>query len=123
MQQVDHTPAAQTSGAPGVDEINVVPEASTEEARFLPGVRTGSMHAMPLLLLDLDNTLLPRDTAFRAWAEGFLREFGLPPSDLDWLTVMDGGGYVPEARCWAPRGAATASTCPWKACSRTTGGG
>ncbi|MFF7636698.1 HAD family hydrolase [Kitasatospora sp. NPDC008050] len=52
---------------------------------------------MPLLLLDLDNTLLPRDAAFQAWAEGFLGEFGLPPGDLGWLTVMDGGGYVPRS--------------------------
>ncbi|GAB2707236.1 HAD family hydrolase [Kitasatospora kifunensis] len=52
---------------------------------------------MPLLLLDLDNTLLPRDAAFQAWAEDFLGEFGLPPDDLGWLTVMDGGGYVPRS--------------------------
>ncbi|WP_063771901.1 HAD family hydrolase [Kitasatospora mediocidica] len=52
---------------------------------------------MPLLLLDLDNTLLPRDFAFRAWAEGFLSEFGLPPGDLDWLATIDGGGYVPRS--------------------------
>ncbi|WP_327067046.1 HAD family hydrolase [Kitasatospora sp. NBC_01302] len=52
---------------------------------------------MPLLLLDLDNTLLPRDAAFQAWAAGFLGEFGLPPGDVGWLTVMDGGGYVPRS--------------------------
>ncbi|WP_063774950.1 HAD family hydrolase [Kitasatospora azatica] len=52
---------------------------------------------MPLLLLDLDNTLLPRDAAFQAWAAGFLSEYGLPPSDLDWLTTIDGGGYVPRS--------------------------
>jgi putative hydrolase of the HAD superfamily len=54
------------------------------------------MQAMPLLLLDLDNTLLPRDAAFRAWAAGFLSEYRLPPTDLDWLTTLDGGGYVPR---------------------------
>ncbi|MFB7948589.1 HAD family hydrolase [Kitasatospora phosalacinea] len=52
---------------------------------------------MPLLLLDLDNTLLPRDAAFRAWAEGFLSENGLPAGDLDWLVMLDGGGYVPRS--------------------------
>ena len=52
---------------------------------------------MPLLLLDLDNTLLPRDAAFRAWAQDFLAELGLPPADLDWLTTIDGGGYVPRS--------------------------
>ncbi|WP_327677101.1 HAD-IA family hydrolase [Kitasatospora sp. NBC_00458] len=52
---------------------------------------------MPLLLLDLDNTLLPRDAAFRAWAQEFLTERGLPPGDVDWLATIDGGGYVPRS--------------------------
>ncbi|MFC8717244.1 HAD family hydrolase [Kitasatospora sp. NPDC057198] len=52
---------------------------------------------MPLLLLDLDNTLLPRDAAFRAWAEDFLAENGLPAEDLDWLVMLDGSGYVPRS--------------------------
>jgi putative hydrolase of the HAD superfamily len=55
------------------------------------------MHRMPLLLLDLDNTLLPRDAAFQAWAKGFLSEHGLPPADLNWFTTIDGGGYVPRS--------------------------
>ncbi|MFI5533359.1 HAD family hydrolase [Kitasatospora sp. NPDC051853] len=52
---------------------------------------------MPLLLLDLDNTLLPRDAAFRAWARDFLAEHRLPATDLSWLTTIDGGGYVPRS--------------------------
>ncbi|MFJ5926414.1 HAD family hydrolase [Kitasatospora sp. NPDC092948] len=52
---------------------------------------------MPLLLLDLDNTLLPRDAAFRAWAEDFLTENGLPTDDIDWLVMLDGSGYVPRS--------------------------
>ncbi|MFG3055126.1 HAD-IA family hydrolase [Kitasatospora sp. NPDC048239] len=52
---------------------------------------------MPLLLLDLDNTLLPRDAAFRAWAQDFLAERRLPPGDVDWLVTIDGGGYVPRS--------------------------
>ncbi|MEV4561107.1 HAD family hydrolase [Kitasatospora sp. NPDC049285] len=52
---------------------------------------------MPLLLLDLDNTLLPRDAAFRAWAVDFLAENGLPAGDVDWLVTLDGGGYVPRS--------------------------
>ncbi|MFD8594052.1 HAD family hydrolase [Kitasatospora sp. NPDC059646] len=52
---------------------------------------------MPLLLLDLDNTLLPRDAAFRAWAEDFLAEYNLPAGDLDWLVMLDGSGYVPRS--------------------------
>ncbi|MFJ8625816.1 HAD family hydrolase [Kitasatospora sp. NPDC093550] len=52
---------------------------------------------MPLLLFDLDNTLLPRDAAFRAWAQDFLSEHDLPPGDLDWFVTIDGGGYVPRS--------------------------
>lgn len=55
------------------------------------------MLGMPLLLLDLDNTLLPRDAAFRAWAGDFLAENGLPAGDLDWLVMLDGSGYVPRS--------------------------
>ncbi|MFE4976041.1 HAD family hydrolase [Kitasatospora sp. NPDC056651] len=52
---------------------------------------------MPLLLFDLDNTLLPRDAAYRAWAQDFLSEHDLPPGDLDWFVTLDGGGYVPRS--------------------------
>ncbi|MFG2847399.1 HAD family hydrolase [Kitasatospora sp. NPDC048296] len=52
---------------------------------------------MALLLFDLDNTLLPRDAAFRAWAQDFLSEHHLPPGDLDWFVTLDGGGYVPRS--------------------------
>ncbi|WP_254802490.1 HAD family hydrolase [Kitasatospora sp. SUK 42] len=52
---------------------------------------------MPLLLFDLDNTLLPRDAAFRAWAQDFLSEHDLPADDLDWFVTLDGGGYVPRS--------------------------
>ncbi|WP_195911018.1 HAD family hydrolase [Streptomyces kaniharaensis] len=52
---------------------------------------------MPLLLLDLDNTLLPRDAAFRSWAQDFLSERDLPPGDVEWFVTLDGGGYVPRS--------------------------
>ncbi|MFF4382477.1 HAD family hydrolase [Kitasatospora sp. NPDC001547] len=52
---------------------------------------------MPLLLFDLDNTLLPRDAAYRAWAQDLLSEHDLPPGDLDWFVTLDGGGYVPRS--------------------------
>ncbi|MFJ6215340.1 HAD family hydrolase [Streptomyces sp. NPDC092296] len=52
---------------------------------------------MPLLLMDLDNTLLPRDAAFRGWARDFLAEHRLPPQDLDWLSTLDGSGFVPRS--------------------------
>ncbi|WP_457030152.1 HAD family hydrolase [Kitasatospora sp. P5_F3] len=55
------------------------------------------MQRMPLLLFDLDNTLLPRDAAFRSWAQDFLAEHGLPAGDLGWFTTIDGSGHVPRS--------------------------
>ncbi|PBC79720.1 putative hydrolase of the HAD superfamily [Streptomyces sp. TLI_235] len=52
---------------------------------------------MPLLLFDLDNTLLPRDAAYRAWARDFLAEHRLPAADIDWFSTIDGSGYVPRS--------------------------
>lgn len=49
---------------------------------------------MPLLLLDLDNTLLDRAGSFRSWAKSFLEEIGAPPDDLDWLVAMDADGLT-----------------------------
>jgi FMN phosphatase YigB (HAD superfamily) len=48
----------------------------------------------PLLLFDLDNTLVNRNDAFRGWAERFLADRSLPPEDLDWLATLDCGGYL-----------------------------
>ncbi|PWU44456.1 haloacid dehalogenase [Micromonospora globispora] len=49
---------------------------------------------MPLLLLDLDNTLLDRAGPFRAWGEGFLAEIGAPATDIDWLLSIDADGLT-----------------------------
>jgi putative hydrolase of the HAD superfamily len=49
---------------------------------------------VPLLLLDVDNTLLDRAGPFRVWAEGFLAEIGAPPSDIDWLLSVDADGLT-----------------------------
>ncbi|MET8837243.1 HAD family hydrolase [Micromonospora sp. NPDC004540] len=49
---------------------------------------------MPLLLLDLDNTLLDRDAPFRAWGERFLDSIGAPPADIDWLLSVDADGLT-----------------------------
>lgn len=49
---------------------------------------------MPLLLLDLDNTLLDRAKAFRAWGQDFLTEIDAPPDDLDWLVSIDADGLT-----------------------------
>jgi putative hydrolase of the HAD superfamily len=47
-----------------------------------------------LLLLDLDNTLLDRASAFRSWAQDFLAEIGAPGGDLDWLVSVDADGLT-----------------------------
>ncbi|MHA6617939.1 HAD family hydrolase [Pseudonocardia sp. DLS-67] len=49
---------------------------------------------MPLLLLDLDNTLVDRDAAFRDAVAAFLAEQGLPATDLTWVMTVDASGYT-----------------------------
>jgi len=49
---------------------------------------------VPLLLLDLDNTLLDRASAFRGWAEDFVAAIGAPPSDVDWILDVDADGLT-----------------------------
>jgi putative hydrolase of the HAD superfamily len=49
---------------------------------------------VPLLLLDLDNTLLDRALAFRAWGGQLLRRVGAPPGDIDWLVSVDADGLT-----------------------------
>ena len=49
---------------------------------------------MPLLFLSLDNTLLDRAGAFRAWGKGFLAQIGAPDYDLDWLDASDADGLT-----------------------------
>jgi putative hydrolase of the HAD superfamily len=44
------------------------------------------------LLLSLDDTLLDRAGAFRAWATEFLGRIGAPDYDLDWLLSVDADG-------------------------------
>lgn len=49
---------------------------------------------MPLLLMDLDNTLLDRAGPFRAWGERFLAGIGAPATDIDWLVSVDADGLT-----------------------------
>ncbi|MFF1907668.1 HAD family hydrolase [Kitasatospora sp. NPDC058218] len=53
---------------------------------------------MPLLMLDLDNTLIDRDTAFLASVRTFLAEHRLPAADLGWIAELDASGYTPNDR-------------------------
>ncbi|MFG2345656.1 HAD family hydrolase [Streptomyces phaeochromogenes] len=67
---------------------------------------------MPLLMIDLDNTLVDRDAAFREAGSVFLAEHALPVDDLAWLMSVDANGYTPRqdvARALAERYAAAVS--------------
>ncbi|NRQ38143.1 HAD-IA family hydrolase [Nonomuraea sp. NN258] len=49
----------------------------------------------PLVLFDLDNTLIDRLDGFRRWAAEFAAERGLAESDVSWLVETDADGSVP----------------------------
>ncbi|RZU53259.1 putative hydrolase of the HAD superfamily [Krasilnikovia cinnamomea] len=49
-----------------------------------------------LALFDLDNTLIDRQAAFRAWAEEFVTERGLDDKALTWLIATD--AHMPGPR-------------------------
>ncbi|MEV1286285.1 HAD family hydrolase [Micromonospora sp. NPDC049679] len=49
---------------------------------------------MPLLLLNLDNTLLDRVGPFRAWGTDFLATIGAPLDDIEWLLSVDADGLT-----------------------------
>ncbi len=51
---------------------------------------------MPLLMCDLDDTLVERPPLFRAWAEAFLEEHGRPEL-IDWMVQEDVGGHRSRA--------------------------
>jgi len=51
---------------------------------------------MPLLLCDLDNTLIDRAAAFRGWAEHYASAQGRGPEEVEWLVEIDGDGMRPR---------------------------
>ncbi len=51
---------------------------------------------MPLLLLDLDNTLVDRSGAFARWALRYVQGLGRGADDCDWLVAADAEGYRPR---------------------------
>jgi FMN phosphatase YigB (HAD superfamily) len=48
----------------------------------------------PVVLFDLDNTLIDRDRAFHHWAGRFLADRNLDPAELSWVLQEDGDGKV-----------------------------
>jgi HAD superfamily hydrolase (TIGR01549 family) len=50
---------------------------------------------VPLLMCDLDDTLVARRPLFLAWARAFLAERGRPDL-LDWVVEQDHGGHAPR---------------------------
>ncbi|MCC3764925.1 HAD family hydrolase [Glycomyces sp. TRM65418] len=52
---------------------------------------------MPLLMMDLDNTLVDRDAAFRTGVTEFLAAHRLPAEDVDWIMEVDASGYATRA--------------------------
>jgi len=51
---------------------------------------------MPLLLADLDDTLIDRRGSFRDWAETFCTRHGLDADEVPWLVELDAYGYTPR---------------------------
>ncbi|MGD7707347.1 HAD family hydrolase [Microlunatus sp. Y2014] len=51
---------------------------------------------MPLLLVDLDNTLVDRAAAFAVFAHEYVAELGRDASDAQWLIRTDGDGFTPR---------------------------
>ena len=51
---------------------------------------------MPLLLVDLDNTLIDRAGAFARWAREFTSARGGSPVDAQWLAAADRDGLEPR---------------------------
>jgi HAD superfamily hydrolase (TIGR01509 family) len=56
---------------------------------------------MPLLMSDLDDTLVERPPLFKAWATEFLSAQGQSPDLLEWLIEEDHGGHRPREELYA----------------------
>jgi putative hydrolase of the HAD superfamily len=54
----------------------------------------------PLLLIDLDDSLIDRRGSFRAWARGFCAGHGRD-GELDWLIAQDRNGYAARDELFA----------------------
>jgi HAD superfamily hydrolase (TIGR01549 family) len=56
---------------------------------------------MPLLLCDLDDTLLDRRAIFAEWATDYAAVRGLDEMFVKWVIEQDGEGYSPREDLWA----------------------
>jgi HAD superfamily hydrolase (TIGR01509 family) len=56
---------------------------------------------MPLLMSDLDDTLVERPPLFEAWATEFLAAQGQSPDLVEWLVEEDFGGHRPREKLYA----------------------
>jgi len=52
---------------------------------------------MPLMMLDLDDSLIDRTAALTQWATGLVEALGRPPVDVDWIVAMDHYGTADRA--------------------------
>jgi HAD superfamily hydrolase (TIGR01549 family) len=60
-----------------------------------------SPRAPRLVAFDLDNTLIDRNGAFRAWAAWWVDKEGLGADALSWLLAEDQGGFKPREELFA----------------------
>ena len=56
---------------------------------------------MPLLLLDLDDTIVDRGRVFGQWIADFTRPYDVTAQDLAWIGALDGGGLTPREEFFA----------------------
>jgi putative hydrolase of the HAD superfamily len=56
---------------------------------------------MPLLLCDLDDTLIDRRSIYAEWAADYAAGRGLDERYIDWLIELDNEGYRPGDELWA----------------------
>ena len=55
----------------------------------------------PVLFCDLDNTLIDRAAAYRAWAQSFAARAGRDPAEVEWLVSIDRDALRPRAELFA----------------------
>jgi putative hydrolase of the HAD superfamily len=60
--------------------------------------RSGGVFGVPLLLVDLDNTLVDRAAAVERWAREFASARGGDDGDAQWLVAADRDGLEPRER-------------------------